>query len=68
MINPKNDGWPDSRDDLLDVAANTTPLQRLEWLEDMLDLALQTGALANARELEDEAQNGDAGQSGNAAN
>lgn len=61
MINPKNDGWPDSRDDLLEVVASTTPLQRLEWLEEMLDLALETGALAKAWALEDERRYGRSG-------
>lgn len=49
---------PDSRDDLLEVIATTTPLQRLEWLEEMLDLAYETGALARAWQLEDERRHG----------
>lgn len=44
--------WPDARDDLARVVATTTPLQRLEWLEQMIDLAYEAGALGKARELE----------------
>ena len=44
--------WPDARDDLARVVATTTPLQRLEWLEQMIDLAYEAGALEKARELE----------------
>jgi hypothetical protein len=45
-------GWPDARDDLAAVVATTTPEQRLEWLEQMLDLAHAAGALEKARRLE----------------
>lgn len=44
--------WPDARDDLALVVATTTPLQRLEWLEQMIDLAYETGALQKALGLE----------------
>jgi len=44
--------WPDARDDLARVVATTTPLQRLEWLEQMIDLAYESGALQKAVELE----------------
>jgi len=40
--------WPDARDDLARVVATTTPLQRLEWLEQMIDLAYESGALQKA--------------------
>jgi hypothetical protein len=50
--------WPDARDELEDIVRHTTPLQRLEWLEEMLDFALETGALARAWALEDERRYG----------
>ncbi len=54
MSNPKNDyHWPDARDELAEIVANTTPSQRLEWLDEMLDLAYASGALERARVLED---------------
>jgi hypothetical protein len=40
--------------DLAEVLRTTTPAQRLDWLEEMLDLALASGALAKARALEEE--------------
>lgn len=43
---------PDARDDLERVVATTTPKQRLEWLDEMLDLAHAAGALDKARQLE----------------
>jgi hypothetical protein len=43
---------PDARDDLAHVLATTTPSQRLEWLEDILDLAYEAGALDKARRLD----------------
>ena len=36
-------------------AASTTPSQRMAWLEDMLRLALSTGALERERELKQRA-------------
>jgi hypothetical protein len=36
----------------------TTPLQRLEWLEGVLELAYQSGALARAWAIEDERRYG----------
>ena len=46
--------WPDARDDLKRVLATTTPSQRLEWLEEILDLAHAAGALNKARRLDAE--------------
>ena len=45
--------WPDARDELAEIVATTTPSQRLDWLEEVLDLAYASGALARARELEE---------------
>jgi hypothetical protein len=45
---------PDARDDLARVLALTTPSQRLDWLEGMIDLAYSAGALHKARRLEEE--------------
>jgi hypothetical protein len=51
VSNAINSRWPDARDDLAHVLATTTPSQRLEWLEDILDLAYEAGALDKARRL-----------------
>jgi hypothetical protein len=51
VSSPTDPRWPDARDDLAHVLATTTPSQRLEWLEDILDLAYEAGALDNARRL-----------------
>ncbi len=48
----KEYSWPDSRDELAEVVARTTPSQRLEWLEEILDLAFASGGLQKARQLE----------------
>jgi len=47
--------WPDADDAgaLEDTLRTTTPAERLEWLDDMLDLAYVSGALDRARELEE---------------
>ena len=50
--------WPDARDDLARVVATTTPSQRLEWLEDILDIAHRAGALDKARRLEQDEATG----------
>jgi hypothetical protein len=39
------DGWERHRMDEIDRWLATTPAQRVEWLEDMLDLAVRIGAL-----------------------
>lgn len=44
--------WPDARDEVVEVAAMTTPAQRLEWLDEMLDLAYASGGLDKARALD----------------
>ena len=46
--------WPDAREDLTGIVRTTTPAQRLEWLEEMLDLAHGSGGLAKARKLDRE--------------
>lgn len=46
--------WPDARDDLAEVLRTTTPAQRLQWVEEMLDLAHASGALEKARRIEQE--------------
>ena len=43
-------GWDDSRRAQLDAIARATPAQRLEWLEEALQLALASGALERERE------------------
>jgi hypothetical protein len=40
---------------LFETLRTTTPAQRLDWLEEMLDLALASGGLAKARALEEAA-------------
>ena len=53
MEKPLNEfRWPDAREELAEVVARTTPSQRLEWLEEMLDLAAASGGLKRAHELE----------------
>ncbi|HEX9984374.1 MAG TPA: hypothetical protein VGF69_13990 [Thermoanaerobaculia bacterium] len=37
---------------------HTTPLQRLEWLEEMIDLAYQSGGLTRARAAEQREHSG----------
>lgn len=39
------DGWERHRQDEIDRWLSTTPAERVEWLEDMLDLAMKIGAL-----------------------
>lgn len=53
MANATQGNWPDARDDLAEVLRTTTPSQRLEWLDDLLDLAYEAGALDKARQLEE---------------
>lgn len=52
MTEKSDRSWPDARDDLARVVSTTTPSQRLEWLEEMLDLAHTAGAMEKARQLE----------------
>lgn len=40
--------WEDARRQLLESTLAATPAQRLEWLEEMLELAWRSGALGNA--------------------
>lgn len=43
-------GWASHRQrQILSFALETTPAQRLEWLEEMIALAHQTGALPRRR-------------------
>jgi hypothetical protein len=44
--------WPDARDEVVEIAATTTPAQRLEWLDEMLDLAYASGGLDKARAID----------------
>lgn len=44
--------WPDARDGVAEIARATTPSERLEWLEEMLDLAHAAGALEKARKID----------------
>lgn len=48
--------WPDARDELKEILAFTTPSQRLEWLEEVLDLAAASGGLAIAHALDSETE------------
>jgi hypothetical protein len=50
-------GWQ-TDDRLEEVVRNTTPLQRLEWLEEMIDLAYQSGGLSRARAAEQHENSG----------
>ncbi|HEX7152753.1 MAG TPA: hypothetical protein VF618_14780 [Thermoanaerobaculia bacterium] len=47
----RGNGWQ-TDDRLEEVVRNTTPTQRLEWLEEMIELAYESGGLARARELD----------------
>lgn len=38
-------GWEDARRRQLTAGLDATPMQRLEWLEEMLDLAYRAGAM-----------------------
>jgi hypothetical protein len=40
--------WEDARRQLLESTLAATPAQRLEWLEEMIDLAWRSGALGDA--------------------
>ncbi len=41
--------WQDNELAFLDVAVNTTPDQRLEWLEEANDFAWRSGALERSQ-------------------
>jgi hypothetical protein len=47
--------WPDAddADALEETVRTTTAAERLAWLDEMLDLAYVSGALARARALEE---------------
>jgi hypothetical protein len=47
-----NTDWPND-DMLIEFARETTPAQRLEWLEAALDFAQAAGALEKMRRLEE---------------
>jgi hypothetical protein len=38
-------GWEDQEGNTLEASMAATPLQRLEWLEEAIELAWETGAL-----------------------
>ena len=42
---PWHAGWEDQERNALEASMAATPLQRLEWLEEMLELAWEVGAL-----------------------
>lgn len=47
---PVADGWSAARENTLTASLAATPAQRLEWLEEMIELAFQTGALPRRNE------------------
>lgn len=49
-------GWEDARRRQLTAGFDATPLQRLEWLEEMLDLAYRAGALPRGAERDRDAR------------
>lgn len=52
MTHKPDTRWPDARYDVAAVVRTTTPSQRLEWLEEILDLAYESGGLEKARRLQ----------------
>jgi hypothetical protein len=42
--------YESAREDRLELTSAATPLQRLEWLEEMLEIAYRAGALQATRE------------------
>jgi hypothetical protein len=42
--------YESAREDRLELTSAATPLQRLEWLEEMLEIAYRAGALRVPRE------------------
>lgn len=47
---PWKAGWDDQEENAFESSLAATPLQRLEWLEEALELAWASGALSELRD------------------
>lgn len=47
---PWKAGWEDQEENAFEASLAATPLQRLEWLEEALELAWASGALSELRD------------------